>query len=60
MNRTDKNVLYIIGPEGGITDEEVGFLKSIGAIEISLGKRILRAETAAIVMGGILTNVYNG
>ncbi len=60
VNRTDKNVLYIIGPEGGMTEKEVKFMKSIGAIEISLGKRILRAETAAIVMGGILTNVYNG
>ena len=54
----DKNILYIVGPEGGITEEEVMFLKSKGGIEISLGKRILRAETAAIVIGGILANVY--
>ena len=54
----DKNVLYIIGPEGGITIEEVLFLKENGAIEISLGKRILRAETAAIVVGGALANIY--
>ena len=58
VNRTDKNVLYIIGPEGGITIEEVLFLKEKGAIEISLGKRILRAETAAIVVGGALANIY--
>ena len=49
---------YIVGPEGGITEEEVMFLKNKGGIEISLGKRILRAETAAIVIGGILANVY--
>ena len=54
----DKNILYIVGPEGGITEEEVMFLKNKGGIEISLGKRILRAETAAIVIGGILANVY--
>ena len=54
----EKNILYIIGPEGGITTEEVLFLKEKGAIEISLGRRILRAETAAIVVGGILANIY--
>ena len=59
VDRSDKNILYIIGPEGGITEEETEFLKNMGAIEVSLGKRILRAETAAIVIGGILTNVYN-
>ena len=59
LEDTDQNILYVIGPEGGITAEEVKFLKSIGAIEISLGKRILRAETAAIVLGGILANVYS-
>ena len=58
MSAEDKNVLYIIGPEGGITLEEVLFLKEKGAIEISLGKRILRAETAAIVVGGALANIY--
>ena len=58
IDNKDKNILYIVGPEGGITEEEVMFLKSKGGIEISLGKRILRAETAAIVIGGILANVY--
>lgn len=53
----NKKILYIIGPEGGITLDEVEFLKKSGAIEVSLGKRILRAETAAIVLGGILVNL---
>ena len=53
-----KNILYIIGPEGGITQEEVEFLKKNEAIEISLGKRILRAETAAITVCGIIANFY--
>ena len=34
------------------------FLKENKAIEISLGKRILRAETAAIVVCGIIANFY--
>ncbi len=58
IKKEDKNILYIIGPEGGITQEEVEFLKKNRAIEISLGKRILRAETAAIVVCGIIANFY--
>ena len=58
LNNSDRNILYIIGPEGGMTEEEVKFLKSVNGREVSLGKRILRAETAAIVVGGILANVY--
>ena len=58
IEKGDKDILYIIGPEGGITQEEVDFLKNNKAIEISLGKRILRAETAAIVVCGIIANFY--
>ena len=42
-------VHIFIGPEGGFEDEEIELAKSKGIIPISLGKRILRAETAAIV-----------
>jgi len=37
-----------IGPEGGFTNEEINALKATGAITVTLGKRILRTETAAI------------
>lgn len=37
-----------IGPEGGFTKEEIELANSKGLITVSLGKRILRAETAAI------------
>lgn len=36
----------LIGPEGGIENEEIDFLRSAGFIPITLGKRILRTETA--------------
>ena len=49
-----KSIGYFIGAEGGITEEEHKQLKEKGAISVSLGKRILRAETAAIVTGGII------
>ena len=41
-------LLILIGPEGGFTEEEVTFAAERGLRVISLGKRILRAETAAI------------
>lgn len=40
----------LIGPEGGISIEEIENLKNNGAKIVTLGKRILRCETAPIVM----------
>ena len=57
-NENVENVLYLIGPEGGFAPEEIEYLTSVGAEIITLGKRILRAETAAIVVGGILVNEF--
>jgi 16S rRNA (uracil1498-N3)-methyltransferase len=37
-----------VGPEGGWTDEEIAMAKERGALMRSLGKLVLRAETAAI------------
>jgi 16S rRNA (uracil1498-N3)-methyltransferase len=41
------SVALIIGPEGGFSDEEAGTLVGAGAKAASLGKTILRTETAA-------------
>lgn len=41
-------LLIIIGPEGGFSSEEVKQAKKAGIKPVSLGKRILRSETAAI------------
>ncbi|MGO3752340.1 MAG: RsmE family RNA methyltransferase [Peptoniphilaceae bacterium] len=48
INLKNNDIVLIIGPEGGFEIEEIEFLKSIGAKIISLGNRILRAETASI------------
>lgn len=40
--------IILVGPEGGFTDEERAFVRGSGAVAISLGPRILRAETAAL------------
>ena len=43
-----KSITILIGPEGGFSEEEINNLVKQGFIRTSLGKRILRAETAAI------------
>lgn len=45
-----KKIAIIIGPEGGISKNEVEELKEHGALTVTLGKQILRTETASIVM----------
>lgn len=42
-------IALIIGPEGGFEPEEVDEAVSYGALPVTLGRRILRTETAAIV-----------
>ncbi len=44
-----KNVALIVGCEGGFAKEEMESAKDAGAQVVTLGKRILRAETASIV-----------
>lgn len=43
-----RHILLISGPEGGFRDDEIELARSLGAQTASLGKRILRAETAPI------------
>jgi len=47
-------IALLIGPEGGFTDEEVQHACVNGANPISLGRRILRTETAAMVASAII------
>ena len=47
-NAGAKKIAVITGPEGGFAPEEAEMLKNAGARVISLGKRILRAETAPL------------
>jgi 16S rRNA (uracil1498-N3)-methyltransferase len=49
-----KRVYVVVGPEGGFTEEEVRSAKDRGFIPIKMGQRILRTETAAITLIGIL------
>lgn len=42
-------VAIVVGPEGGVDRAEVESLRALGAQSVSLGRRILRTETAALV-----------
>jgi len=44
----------VVGPEGGWEDEEMGFLKAQGFVPVTLGPRVLRAETAALAGAALL------
>ena len=50
QNNRVKNIAVLIGPEGGIAFQEIEQLKQNGAIIVTLGDRILRTETAPIVI----------
>lgn len=53
---TGKRIAIVIGPEGGFGAEEAEIIKSNGAKCVSLGRRILRAETASVVACALLLN----
>ena len=52
--RPGQSVGIFIGPEGGFEEEEVELAKSAGAYPVSLGKRILRTETAGLTVLSVL------
>ena len=43
-----RRVALVIGPEGGFSDGEIARLKAAGAATVTLGKTILRTETAGM------------
>jgi len=47
------SVGILVGPEGGFDDKEIDLARQAGAAVISLGSRILRAETAAVTAVGL-------
>jgi len=51
---TSTNVAFFIGPEGGLTDEEVDILIDKGFKSYTPFNNVLKAETAAVVFAGIL------
>ena len=50
------DITFIIGPEGGFELNEYNSICDLGFKSMSLGKRILRAETAAIYMSSVIVS----
>jgi len=53
-----KQVSLFIGPEGGFTSAEIELARSCGLLSVSLGERILRAETAGLVAATVILYHY--
>ena len=43
-----QKILFIFGPEGGISPDEIVAFEEKGGLKIGLGPRIMRAETAPL------------
>ena len=59
-HKAGEKVLLVIGPEGGFTPEEAELAKEKGFTMVSLGRRILRAETAAIYGASLISSWSEG
>ncbi len=53
-----KRVGLFIGPEGGYSEEEAGLARNAGIQTVSLGRRILRMETAAVVASALALSAF--
>jgi 16S rRNA (uracil1498-N3)-methyltransferase len=53
-----KKLTALIGPKGGWEDSEIQIAEARGFMPVKLGKRIMRAETAAITFAALLQNRF--
>lgn len=54
-NKSCAKMIFVIGSEGGISPKEEKKLNDMGFVSVSLGKLVLRVETAAIYVASILS-----
>ena len=54
VHRSEESFIFIVGPEGGFSLAEAHLAQELGIASVSLGTRILRAETAAIAAAAII------
>ena len=52
------SVAFVVGPEGGFTDDERALLADRGATALRLGGRVLRAETAVLVGVSLIQQAF--
>jgi 16S rRNA (uracil1498-N3)-methyltransferase len=49
LSTTANQLLFLVGPEGGFTAEEIEYFQEVKGSAVSLGENRLRSETAAVV-----------
>jgi 16S rRNA (uracil1498-N3)-methyltransferase len=47
-------VVLVVGPEGGLTPDEVAAFRAAGAVPVRLGPTVLRTSTAGVVAAGVI------
>lgn len=57
QGHTDQNYTLVVGPESGLSQNEISYLETLRALRLSLHPNVLRAETAAVV-GACLLEHY--
>ncbi|REE99297.1 16S rRNA (uracil(1498)-N(3))-methyltransferase [Thermomonospora umbrina] len=51
---TDGDIVIVVGPEGGLTDEELHDFTAAGAVAVRLGPTVLRTSTAGTAAAAVL------
>lgn len=54
LNNDYKSITIVVGPEGGFDSSEIEYLNNNGFASTSLGKRILRSETAPLYLLSVI------
>ncbi|MFA6548574.1 MAG: 16S rRNA (uracil(1498)-N(3))-methyltransferase [Candidatus Margulisiibacteriota bacterium] len=57
--RAPLSAIFLIGPEGGFSHQEIDLAKKAGCIPVSLGKNILRTETAGMAVLAMLSYAFS-
>ena len=55
---TNQTISFLIGPEGGLSDEEIMLATAHGYQDIKMGPRVLRTETAAIATIAVMQGIW--
>ena len=53
-----KNIIFVVGPEGGIDEKERQYFLENGFLALSIGNNILRTETASLAFLAMLNYVF--
>lgn len=58
--RSPHSAALLVGPEGGLSDDEARMAQEAGFLRAGMGPRILRAETAAVAAAAIVQYAFGG